>query len=105
MYVQLDIYYEKPSGTCEEDYVYYKTEICIGVQSGQLLKCGAQKVQQPTSHSLHSEKKWSQNSASEEPFWKTAPLWQRGAIFLFIIMFGKKTALHKTEAQFQISFL
>ncbi len=33
---------------------------------------------------FYSEKKWSQNSASEEPFWKTAPLWQRGAIFFFI---------------------
>ncbi len=42
-------------------------------------------------------KKWSQNGASEEPFWKTAPLWQRGAIFFFIIMFRKKTV--------QISFL
>ena len=25
-------------------------------------------------------KKWSQNGASEEPFWKMAPLCQRGAI-------------------------
>ncbi len=46
---------------------------------------------------LHLEKKWSQNSASEEPFWKTAPLWQRGAIFFFIIMFYEMAPRHKEE--------
>ncbi len=45
----------------------------------------------------HSEKKGSQNGASEEPFWKTAPLWQSGAIFSFIIMFRKKTAPFEKE--------
>ncbi len=39
---------------------------------------------QGNNHALR--KKWSQNGASGEPFWKTAPLWQRGAIFdLFFV--------------------
>ncbi len=50
---------------------------------------------EPVCDIIHSEKKWSQNGASEEPFWKTAPLWQRGAIFFFIFMFMKW--LHVTK--------
>ncbi len=29
----------------------------------------------------HSEKKWSQTGASEEPFWKMAPLCKEGPFF------------------------
>ena len=32
-------------------------------------------------YKVHSQKRWSKKGASEEPFWKMAPLWQRGAIF------------------------
>ena len=31
--------------------------------------------------SVHSEKKWSQTGASEEPFWEMAPLCKEGPFF------------------------
>ena len=40
--------------------------------------------------SYTQKKKWSQNSASEGPFWKTASLWQRGGIFLYNHVWEKK---------------
>ena len=39
----------------------------------------------------HTEKKWSQNGSTLEPFWKTVPLSRVELFFSLIIMFEKKT--------------